>query len=562
MDGAVLRLRTEFKCFRSLVPYDKNCDATMYGTGFVYETKEGTRCVLTAHHVVQNAKRVTITNKGGGEVLRIVGVQPHLDVAMLLPFQNDKETEEMLKNLPHFKGGEEESSDLHPQDVVVVKGYANADNHMHTTSGTVSGRTNWPLNRIQTDAAINHGCSGGPVTNSKGSIIGIATSGMDEMQATNHFVPMSEVGIALRRMMQRREEDKTEVGRELGLFLNACLHPIGPSALSGEKMKGGALVAETVEGNGLKKGDVILGVDTGGKMEELDSSMRINVDKVWKHDKLDFRVVLDRIVGEEESSRFSRFQKIKLLVLREGEVEEVYATVGPNVSKTREFFPDCEPVSYFILFGLVVQLLNQRHLDHPSFNAWCKESITDPGDELHSFPVITYVQSSSPFKKLDNIVLEGKRIVSVRLTKDGMDGEETPIQNLHELDRKMASFRNGRNGVVVTFKDGSVVGTTQEDVFSYLASLTVTPQCEENLFLHKILIPQWRPVEYDVHPGEEKREERKFEEEEEVFPLRPPPPLPLLENVPTPKRDAHESTRYVSLFAIGALALLTLAKAR
>ena len=79
-------------------------------------------------------------------------MNPYLDVAVL-------EVPSAFDTATVFTPGK--SSHLKSTDKVVAMGFANGDRHIHMTSGTISGRTNWPLNRIQTDTAVNPGNSGG-----------------------------------------------------------------------------------------------------------------------------------------------------------------------------------------------------------------------------------------------------------------------------------------------------------------------------------------------------------------------------------------------------------------
>ncbi|HLK42357.1 MAG TPA: trypsin-like peptidase domain-containing protein [Thermoleophilia bacterium] len=141
------------------------------GTGFVIDTHGD---IVTNDHVVAGGHSITVTIDGGHTFpATIVGQDPSTDVAVI------------KINAP--------ASDLHPLtfadsstvqvgDGVVAIGdpFGLSDT---TTAGIVSavGRTiQSPNNRpifdaIQTDAAINHGNSGGPLLNAAGQVIGITS---------------------------------------------------------------------------------------------------------------------------------------------------------------------------------------------------------------------------------------------------------------------------------------------------------------------------------------------------------------------------------------------------
>jgi len=105
------------------------------------------------------------------------------------------------KNLPAVKLGD--SDKLSTGEQIFVIGYPGTgmdfifDNTQTieptVTSGIVSARKMMTNNIevIQTDAAINHGNSGGPVFNDKGEVIGIATFGSDEVQNIGFIMPIN-----------------------------------------------------------------------------------------------------------------------------------------------------------------------------------------------------------------------------------------------------------------------------------------------------------------------------------------------------------------------------------
>ncbi len=119
---------------------------------------------------------------------------PGKDVAILKVEQN---------NLPTVPVGDD--STLSQGDQIYVMGFPAAAEvgGAHEESGTEASLTAGRFSRaapmpggwkaIQTDAAINHGNSGGPAFNERGEVIGIATFGASggDVQGINYLVPMS-----------------------------------------------------------------------------------------------------------------------------------------------------------------------------------------------------------------------------------------------------------------------------------------------------------------------------------------------------------------------------------
>jgi serine protease Do len=135
----------------------------------------------------------TLTKAVPADVKQVGQITPGKDVAVLKIEQN---------NLPTVPIGDD--TKLQVGDKIFVIGYpaaaelgtAAAGSEPSMTAGLVSARQTMPggWQAIQTDAAINHGNSGGPAFNDQGQAIGLATFGaLDNAQNVNFLVPMSVV---------------------------------------------------------------------------------------------------------------------------------------------------------------------------------------------------------------------------------------------------------------------------------------------------------------------------------------------------------------------------------
>ena len=138
-------------------------DGLSSGTGCVIN-KSG--IILTSSHVVDKASHIEVTTSKG-ETYKAEVIQSenqNKDLALLRIKPN--------KPLPTIKLGD--SSIVKVGQKVLAIGNPFGFNGTLTT-GIVS-RIDYERNKIQTDAAINPGSSGGPILNANGEVIGISQS--------------------------------------------------------------------------------------------------------------------------------------------------------------------------------------------------------------------------------------------------------------------------------------------------------------------------------------------------------------------------------------------------
>ncbi len=138
-------------------------DGLSSGTGCIIN-KSG--IILTSSHVVGDSTHIEVTTSKGetykAEILPSDGKNGDLALLKIKP----------VKPLPTIKFGD--SSMVKVGQKVLAIGNPFGFNGTLTT-GIVS-RIDYERNKIQTDAAINPGSSGGPILNASGEVIGISQS--------------------------------------------------------------------------------------------------------------------------------------------------------------------------------------------------------------------------------------------------------------------------------------------------------------------------------------------------------------------------------------------------
>ncbi|HEX6035064.1 MAG TPA: trypsin-like peptidase domain-containing protein [Anaerolineales bacterium] len=232
-------------------------DQTVSGTGF-FVSDQG--YILTNNHVVEGAQEVTIILSDGTEQqATIVGTDIYSDIAVL----------KTKGNIPAVaKLGN--SDVLKPGESVIAIGSPLGNFKNTVTVGVVSatgraidtGNGYMIEDLIQTDAAINHGNSGGPLVNLAGEVVGINTL---VVRSTDSGGVAEGLGFAIPvNTAQAVAQQIIEKGYFARPYLGISFQPINPGIAARYNLPAewGVYITQVAENSpasvaGLQQGDII-----------------------------------------------------------------------------------------------------------------------------------------------------------------------------------------------------------------------------------------------------------------------------------------------------------------
>ena len=258
---------------------DKIYDAVIYvesykynqvvssGSGFVYKKDSKYGYIMTNHHVVDGATKVSTIN-GDLVSATLLGSDSYADLAVL---RIDAD-----KVIDVASVGDSTKSKI--GDTVFTVGTPIDSQYMGTvTKGILSNQArtitvssnsgNYMMEVLQTDASINPGNSGGPLVNINGEVIGITSMKLvtNEVEGMGFAIPI-EVAMA--------QVDKLESGKEIQRpYIGVVMYDVSNVALLyrnniklDKDATDGVVISEVQKGSsaaeaGLQANDVILSVD-------------------------------------------------------------------------------------------------------------------------------------------------------------------------------------------------------------------------------------------------------------------------------------------------------------
>jgi putative serine protease PepD len=218
------------------------------GSGFVLDKKG---YIATNQHVVDGASSITVTFSDGSKAsAKVVGTDTSTDVAVI-------KVDVAASRLRPLTLAD--SSGVQVGDGVVAIGSPFGLEGTVTTgvvsalSRTIKAPNNFTISgAIQTDAAINHGNSGGPLLNSSGQVVGInaqieSDSGGND--GVGFAIPSSTVRTVAQQLISG--------GRAAHAYLGVQLSDASSGGATVSGLSSGAPAAKA----GLRQGDVVSAID-------------------------------------------------------------------------------------------------------------------------------------------------------------------------------------------------------------------------------------------------------------------------------------------------------------
>jgi S1-C subfamily serine protease len=199
-------------------PWTKEPADEVSGSGVIIEGKR----ILTNAHVVLYASQIQVQAYQAGDKVsaEVVAIAPGIDLALLK--LDDEKLFDSHAALPRAA----ELPDV--KEAVMAYGFPTGGSNLSITKGIVSRIEFAPYNRpvsgmrIQIDAAINHGNSGGPaVVGDK--MIGLAYSTLGGSQNIGYIIPNEEIALFLADVADGRYDGKPAMFDDLQTLENPAL---------------------------------------------------------------------------------------------------------------------------------------------------------------------------------------------------------------------------------------------------------------------------------------------------------------------------------------------------
>lgn len=461
-----------------LRPWSRNTPQQIKGSGVVID---GNR-ILTNAHVVRYASQIYVQPNQSSQHLpaRVDAITPSMDLAILKlddeAFFEKRGSLPFAKELPRVK------------DDINVYGYPTGGTELSVTQGIVSRieYTDYYYQaaglRIQVDAALNFGNSGGPAV-SDGRLVGLVFSLIQNAQNIGYLIPVEEIQLFLNDVADGVYDGKPQTHDLIQTVENDALR----QRLGLPKGLGGVMIAQPDRDDDaypLREWDVITHI--GGTPVDSDGKVAV---------RYDLRLSASYLV-----QKFANDGVLPLTIYRDGKLVQLNLPVKTRRELVIPYLLNSNP-RYFIFGPFVFSQTTQDYLERLG--------------NQRSSSAGTFGRAASPLvtRRYDRPAFDNEELVIVasplfphRITKGYDDPNRgvlsevnnTPVKNLRHLveilrdsREEQVSFKFANAGVLthetMVFKRSDLIEATgkilEENGIRYpysadLRAVWETPQLE------------------------------------------------------------------------------------
>jgi S1-C subfamily serine protease len=418
-----------------LRPWTKGSPRQISGSGVVIDGKR----ILTNAHVVKYASQIYVQPNQSASYIpaRVVAITPGMDLALLKlddeSFFEHRGTLPFAQELPRVK------------DSINVYGYPTGGTELSVTQGIVSRieYTDYYYQanglRIQVDAALNFGNSGGPAV-SDGKLVGLVFSLIQNAQNIGYLIPVEEIQLFLKDIADGVYDGKPQFYDLVQTVENDALRQrLGlPTGING------VMVAQPYRdqpGYPLQEWDVITKIgDT-----PIDSDGKVAI-------RYDLRLSASYLV-----QKYAKNGLLPLTIYRDGRLIEISLPVRSQRELVIPYLMDRSP-RFFIFGPFVFSQTTQDYLDRLGNQA-------PPTLGRRPSPLVTRRYDKPAFENEELVVVSSPLFPS-RITRGYDDPNRSvvsevngiPVKNLRHLVEILRDSRDER----ISFKFASSGVLTHE----------------------------------------------------------------------------------------------------
>jgi S1-C subfamily serine protease len=344
--NSIVRIESSGVKYDWFCPDLKKGSESSTGTGFIIDLKK--YYIVTNHHVIKDANQIYISIPQFGQnkfSVSVISTFPQEDIA-LIQINDIKDFEMKLKKdkvkIKIYNIGD--SFKIKSEDKVRVIGYPLGSQSLKTTSGSINGFDN---GKIQTDAPINSGNSGGPLINEKNEIVGINFQGAVGIGIDNvgYAIPINKLKIHLETMKKQKLLHLVE--------LNILANNISANfnKFIGYNKKNGAYIKEIASNSILK-----------GKVNEGDLLLQIDNFEIDNYGDIHFH---NQICNYEEVVKYIKMNtefKITIFNSKLKKIQEKKVKyTNKNLDETRKRYLNFDNIEYINSLGMTFMQLYTNH---------------------------------------------------------------------------------------------------------------------------------------------------------------------------------------------------------